>query len=41
MAAARRPLNGLLDCGRVARELGITLPDWETELELTLAGRVT
>jgi dTDP-4-dehydrorhamnose reductase len=41
VTAARRPLNGLLDCGRVARELGITLPDWETELELTLAGRLT
>jgi dTDP-4-dehydrorhamnose reductase len=35
---ARRPLNGLLDCGRAARELGITLPDWETELERTLTG---
>lgn len=41
VTAARRPLNGVLDCGRAARELGITLPDWETELELTLAGRVT
>ena len=32
-AVAPRPLNGLLDCGRAARELGITLPDWESELE--------
>jgi dTDP-4-dehydrorhamnose reductase len=31
-AAAPRPLNGLLDCGRAARELGITLPDWESEI---------
>lgn len=38
---ARRPLNGLLDCRRAARELGITLPDWETELERELTGRVT
>jgi dTDP-4-dehydrorhamnose reductase len=41
VTAARRPLNGLLDCGRAARELGITLPDWETELEFTLTGRMT
>jgi dTDP-4-dehydrorhamnose reductase len=34
--AARRPLNGLLDCGRVARELGVTLPDWGTQLALVL-----
>lgn len=40
-AAARRPLNGLLDCGRAARELGITLPDWETGLEGVLTGRVS
>jgi len=38
---ARRPLNGLLDCGRAARELGVTLPDWETELERVLTGRVS
>jgi dTDP-4-dehydrorhamnose reductase len=38
---ARRPLNGLLDCGRAARELGITLPNWEAELERELTGRVT
>lgn len=37
-AAAARPRNGLLDCGRCARELGITLPDWESELERMLAG---
>lgn len=38
---ARRPANGLLDCARSSRELGIALPDWETELELMLTGRVT
>lgn len=38
---ARRPLNGLLDCGRAARVLGVTLPDWETELERVLRGRVS
>lgn len=37
-APAARPRNGLLDCGRCARELGITLPDWESELERTLVG---
>ena len=36
-AAAPRPLNGLLDCGRAARELGISLPDWESELERVMA----
>jgi dTDP-4-dehydrorhamnose reductase len=36
-AAAPRPLNGLLDCGRAARELGVTLPDWESELERVMA----
>jgi len=38
---ASRPLNGLLDCGRATRELGVTLPDWETELERVLADRAT
>lgn len=38
---ARRPLNGLLDCGRAERELGITLPDWETELHRALTGHVS
>ncbi len=37
-AAAPRPRNGLLDCGRAARELAITLPDWEWELERALTG---
>lgn len=37
-AAAPRPRNGLLDCGRAARELGITLPDWVSELERGMAG---
>ena len=41
VTAARRPLNGLLDCGLAARELDITLPDWETELELVLNGQVS
>jgi len=41
VTAARRPLNGLLDCGRATRELGIALPDWETELERALRGRVS
>jgi len=36
-AAAPRPLNGLLDCGRAARELGVVLPDWELELERVMA----
>ena len=34
---ARRPLNGLLDNGKLARELGIVLPDWERELERTMS----
>lgn len=38
---ANRPLNGVLDCGRAARELGITLPHWESELERVLTARVT
>ena len=38
-AAAARPLNGRLDCGRVAREFGVTLPFWESELERVLTGR--
>jgi dTDP-4-dehydrorhamnose reductase len=37
--AARRPQNGLLDCHRAARVLGVTLPDWESELERVLTGR--
>ena len=37
-AAAPRPRNGLLDCGRAARELGITLPDWVSELEREMTG---
>jgi dTDP-4-dehydrorhamnose reductase len=39
-AAAPRPLNGLLDCGRCAREFGVSLPDWESELERALTGHV-
>jgi dTDP-4-dehydrorhamnose reductase len=35
--AARRPLNGLLDTGKCARELGVVLPDWERELERTMS----
>jgi dTDP-4-dehydrorhamnose reductase len=37
-AAAPRPLNGLLDCGLASRELGVTLPDWELELERVMTG---
>jgi dTDP-4-dehydrorhamnose reductase len=33
---AQRPLNGLLDNGKCARELGISLPDWEPALRRTL-----
>jgi dTDP-4-dehydrorhamnose reductase len=36
-AAAPRPLNGLLDCGLASRELGVTLPDWELELQRVMA----
>jgi len=39
-AQAPRPLNGVLDCGRGARELGVALPDWETELERAMTGHV-
>jgi dTDP-4-dehydrorhamnose reductase len=39
--AAKRPLNGLLDCGLAARVLGITLPDWESELERVMTDRAT
>jgi dTDP-4-dehydrorhamnose reductase len=39
-AQAPRPLNGLLDCGRCAREFGVTLPSWETELERAMTGHV-
>ena len=36
-AAARRPLNGVLDNARCTRELGIALPDWRQGLERTMA----
>ena len=36
-AAARRPLNGMLDSSKCARELGIVLPQWEAALELTMS----
>ena len=39
VTAAKRPQNGLLDCHRAARVLGVTLPDWESELERVLTGR--
>jgi dTDP-4-dehydrorhamnose reductase len=39
VTAAKRPQNGLLDCARASRGLGITLPDWESELERVLNGR--
>lgn len=36
-AAARRPLNGLLDNGKCSGELGVSIPDWEPELQRTIA----
>jgi dTDP-4-dehydrorhamnose reductase len=30
--AARRPMNSALDCGKIAREFGITQPDWRPAL---------
>jgi dTDP-4-dehydrorhamnose reductase len=32
-AAAQRPLNSVLDCGRISREYGITQPPWRLALE--------
>jgi len=33
---AARPANSRLDCGRLERELGIRLPDWESALDALL-----
>ncbi|MHB1265154.1 MAG: dTDP-4-dehydrorhamnose reductase [Gemmatimonadaceae bacterium] len=38
-APARRPLNGVLDCGRFSATFGIALPPWEEELERELSAR--
>lgn len=35
---AVRPRNSLLDNGKLARELGLRLPDWEAALDALLAG---
>ena len=35
---ARRPANSRLDSGRLERELGLSLPGWETELARCLEG---
>ena len=37
---ARRPVNSVLDCGRLARLWGVALPPWELALELAVAGGV-
>jgi len=34
---ARRPLNSRLSLEKVEQALGITLPNWESQLQLTLA----
>ena len=36
-SAARRPLNSRLDCSRIARDFGITLPDWRDGLREVMA----
>jgi dTDP-4-dehydrorhamnose reductase len=35
--AAARPKNSVLDCGKLRRELGISIPGWERGLGLALA----
>jgi len=35
--AARRPMNSVLDCGRIAREYGILQPNWHLALKNVLA----
>jgi dTDP-4-dehydrorhamnose reductase len=37
VTAARRPTNSLLDCSRLEKRWGVTLPRWEVALELALA----
>lgn len=34
--AAKRPMNSRLDCSRLARDFGLVLPRWETQLALCL-----
>jgi len=36
---ARRPMNSVLDCTRLARLWGVALPPWELALDLALDGR--
>lgn len=36
---AARPLNSRLDCSRLQREWGVSLPDWQTALHECLAGQ--
>lgn len=33
---ATRPANSRLDCGRIARVHGVTLPDWRTSLDIVM-----
>lgn len=35
--AAKRPLNSVLDCGKIAREFGIAQPDWRPAMERAVA----
>src|SRR5262249_49899830 len=35
---ARRPRDSRLDCGKLARDFGITLPDWRDSLERCVDG---
>jgi dTDP-4-dehydrorhamnose reductase len=35
---ARRPMNSVLDCSRLARQWGVVLPPWDLALELAVAG---
>lgn len=34
---ARRPANSLLSCARLRADFGLTLPDWDTQLQLCLS----
>jgi dTDP-4-dehydrorhamnose reductase len=38
--AARRPANSMLDCARLARDWGISLPPWNDALALAVAGGI-
>ena len=35
---ARRPINSVLDCSRLADAWGVGLPPWEIALELAVSG---